>query len=1033
MSKIVCGSWEELANFISDGVPIRKYRSQKSGLTLAMAEIEGPQVNGYFALATEAHDNFGLPHTLEHLIFLGSEDYPYKGVLDSLANRCLASGTNAWTDVDHTAYTVEVAGSEGFLNLLPVYLDHVLYPTLTESGFYTEVHHITSEGQDAGVVYCEMQARENLSHSILHRQMVNTMYPGDCGFKYETGGMMADLRRLTAKQVRDYHKAFYRPDNLCLIINGKIKPEEVFPVLESFEEKIVSKGALPSFERPWSSPVPPFEKTTFLEIPFPTDEEDIGEAMVGWRGPHHDDFEQISALRVMWQYLTDSAVSPLQKALVDTPEPFCSDLSTFFYENSVFLQCVHFESAPVEKLDSLKDAFFDVIEKVVKDGIDMQRMLSVIHREYLKYLSSFETRPHNTLALKFISDFLYGKSNQLADFLGESARLTALKEKDSQFWVALIKKNLLDQPHTFILGKPSAEFAKQLAEDEERRVAAQAAALGETKLQELSKQLEDAVAVNEVQIPSGELEKFPVPDTSKIPFIPIATFRNHRPPTQTEDNEKLKEKLLHNAQVHGGLPSFFVQFDNIPSLFISTTVLLDTTLLEDHYRPYLGLYLDTLFEAPIVQESGTQLSHEEVVSQLHADTLSSSSMLGHRGRTFTCGDFAQAIFLNFKSEVNKYERIVQWMKDFLWNAQFTAERLIITAQKLVNDAAQFKREGMEMASTDILHTIFSQSKSNHAVYNVIKQHRFLSNLLEKLKTEDGAKEVIADFQKFRDALCKPENIRVHVAGNIGKLDDPLGPWARDFVPQHIRSTLDYESGSVLRNLGEIKCSREYHTPQVHHPGEGNVLGLAAIESSYLTQAYPGPTAWDDPDIPPLMVLNEYLTTMEGPFWKQLRGMGLSYSFAIRHKKEHGMLYFVLFKSVSIPKAYQQAYTIVEKFIKKEMEFDKTSVAAAQSSAIFTVVSQEGTAPDAAKSSLLNYLHQAPFDANKRMLKKIQEVTVDDLHRVLVKHFGPLFDPKQTNISITTNPNNAVEIKEFFETKMGKKVKVVSSVDEHLAD
>lgn len=48
-------------------------------------------------LATEAHDDDGLPHTLEHLIFLGSEDYPYKGVLDLVANRCLASGTNAWT------------------------------------------------------------------------------------------------------------------------------------------------------------------------------------------------------------------------------------------------------------------------------------------------------------------------------------------------------------------------------------------------------------------------------------------------------------------------------------------------------------------------------------------------------------------------------------------------------------------------------------------------------------------------------------------------------------------------------------------------------------------------------------------------------------------------------------------------------------------------------------------------------------------------------------------------------------------------
>ena len=28
--------------------------------------------------ATEAHDHDGLPHTLEHLVFMGSEKYPYK-------------------------------------------------------------------------------------------------------------------------------------------------------------------------------------------------------------------------------------------------------------------------------------------------------------------------------------------------------------------------------------------------------------------------------------------------------------------------------------------------------------------------------------------------------------------------------------------------------------------------------------------------------------------------------------------------------------------------------------------------------------------------------------------------------------------------------------------------------------------------------------------------------------------------------------------------------------------------------------------
>ncbi|PHZ14279.1 uncharacterized protein RHIMIDRAFT_290973 [Rhizopus microsporus ATCC 52813] len=41
------------------------------------------------------------------------------------------------------------AGSDGFLQLLPVYADHVLYPALTDSGFYTEAHHINQNGENA--------------------------------------------------------------------------------------------------------------------------------------------------------------------------------------------------------------------------------------------------------------------------------------------------------------------------------------------------------------------------------------------------------------------------------------------------------------------------------------------------------------------------------------------------------------------------------------------------------------------------------------------------------------------------------------------------------------------------------------------------------------------------------------------------------------------------------------------------------------------------------------------------------------------
>lgn len=59
---------------------------------------------------------------------------------------------------DHTAYTVTTVGADGFLILLPVYLEHILYPTLTDSGFVTEVHHINGEGENAGVVRAAWRA-----------------------------------------------------------------------------------------------------------------------------------------------------------------------------------------------------------------------------------------------------------------------------------------------------------------------------------------------------------------------------------------------------------------------------------------------------------------------------------------------------------------------------------------------------------------------------------------------------------------------------------------------------------------------------------------------------------------------------------------------------------------------------------------------------------------------------------------------------------------------------------------------------------
>lgn len=74
-------------------IPIQKWRSTKTGLSFVWSGVEGPIVSGTFVVPTEAVDDLGRPHTLEHAVFLGSDQYPFKGILDNLANRSV-TGTH---------------------------------------------------------------------------------------------------------------------------------------------------------------------------------------------------------------------------------------------------------------------------------------------------------------------------------------------------------------------------------------------------------------------------------------------------------------------------------------------------------------------------------------------------------------------------------------------------------------------------------------------------------------------------------------------------------------------------------------------------------------------------------------------------------------------------------------------------------------------------------------------------------------------------------------------------------------------------
>ena len=62
------------------------------------------------------------------------------------------------------------------------------------------MHHIDPKGEDSGVVYSEMQGRENTSMDLMSLRMQRLINPVDSAYRSETGGLMEALRVLNVQQ-----------------------------------------------------------------------------------------------------------------------------------------------------------------------------------------------------------------------------------------------------------------------------------------------------------------------------------------------------------------------------------------------------------------------------------------------------------------------------------------------------------------------------------------------------------------------------------------------------------------------------------------------------------------------------------------------------------------------------------------------------------------------------------------------------------------------------------------------------------------
>lgn len=95
---------------------------------------------------------------------------------------------------------------------------------------------------------------------------------------------------------------------------------------------------------------------------------------------------------------------------------------------------------------------------------------------------------------------------------------------------------------------------------------------------------------------------------------------------------------------------------------------------------------------------------------------------------------------------------------------------------------------------------------------------------------------------------------------------------------------------------------------------GVVVGMGSVESAFLYQSSKAITDFNDEDLAPLLLFLQYLTQLEGPLWRQIRGQGFSYGYNIVHRPNEGLLYFTLYRATNLVAAYKEAKSITVSLI-----------------------------------------------------------------------------------------------------------------------
>lgn len=203
---------------VRQAVPVERFSLRNGMQVLVMPNDRVPAVTHILFVkvggADDPYGKSGLAHFLEHLMFIGTKNFP-EGAYDRAISR-VGGEQNAYTTRDFTAYFATVPKEE-LKHVMAMEADRLMNLQITDAYAKRELDVITEERNTR----VENSAADLLSEQIDALTFLNHPYGRPLI------GWEEDMKTFTAADAANFFKRYYRASNMLLVVAGDVKPSDV--------------------------------------------------------------------------------------------------------------------------------------------------------------------------------------------------------------------------------------------------------------------------------------------------------------------------------------------------------------------------------------------------------------------------------------------------------------------------------------------------------------------------------------------------------------------------------------------------------------------------------------------------------------------------------------------------------------------------------------------------------------------------------------------------------------------------------------